>query len=74
MIYENFHNVDLEKIVDLKFAKEIWDKLHILYGNNNGEVKKRRKKKKKNKGALKKESQPKEINPHSVSPVADKEK
>lgn len=27
MIYGNLHNVDLEKIVNVEYAKEIWDKL-----------------------------------------------
>ena len=58
IIFENLHNANLEKVRDLKSAKEVWDRLHMLYGarsNNSGEeVEKRSKKKKKKKKRYKK--------------------
>ena len=32
MIYDSLHNKDLELIMDLDSAKEIWDRLHFMHG------------------------------------------
>ena len=32
VIYDNLHNKDLELIMDLTSAKEIWDRLHFIHG------------------------------------------
>lgn len=34
IICENLHIADIDKITDLKSAKETWDRLHMLYGAN----------------------------------------
>jgi len=50
-IYDNLHNLDLEKVVDLKSAKENWERLQALHegeSNTNG-----REKEEEEKGPLK---------------------
>jgi len=32
IIFKKLHNADLEKVGDLKYAKEVWDRLHMLFG------------------------------------------
>lgn len=42
-MYKNIHNKDLCRIIDLTFAKEIWDRLHLM----NAEARSNRAKKEK---------------------------
>ena len=51
MIFNNLHNKDLELIMDLTSAKEIWDRLHFMHGVDTKDCivkKEKRTKKKKN--------------------------
>ena len=51
MIFNNLHNKDLELIMDLTSAKEIWDRLHFMHGVDTKDCivkKEKRIKKKKN--------------------------
>lgn len=64
------HNIVLKKIPNLKYAKQMWDKLEILFGgdnNNNAEVEKKKMKK----DPQNKESQPEESHLPSTNGLAD---
>jgi len=56
IIYKNIHDYDLNRLVGLKYAKDMWDKLESIFGdgtnNNMKNEKRRRKNKKKNKKGL----------------------
>lgn len=66
IIYENLHNTNPKKPTDLKYTKDMWDRLVIILGgdrNKNGEVKKSRKK------INKKDSQKRESRPINEAPA-----
>ena len=49
-MFNNLHNKDLDTIIDLISAKEIWDRLQLMYeedSNNNVEKGKRKRKEEK---------------------------
>ena len=53
VIYNNLHNKDLELIMDLTSAKQIWDRLHFMHGVDTEDCifkKEKRMKKKKTSG------------------------
>jgi hypothetical protein len=52
VMYNNLHNKDLDTIIDLNSAKEIWDRLQLMHegetsSNSSVEKEKRKRKKKK---------------------------
>lgn len=70
IILENLHNADLEKVGDLKSTKEVWDRLHMLFGASynisDEDIEKSNKNKKKKKKSKKSNA--------SVEPIVQKEK
>lgn len=38
IIYENIHNANLEKITYMKYSKDIWKKLQVLYVHDNNKI------------------------------------
>jgi len=68
----------LKRLVGLKYAEEMWDKLESIFGdgtiNNMENEKKRNKKKNKKKGLQKQEAQPHESHPTNASDSIDDEK
>lgn len=82
IIYKKIHDVDLKRLVGLKHAKDMWDKIESIFGDGtrrNKENEKMRNKKKsknnnKNKGLKKQEAQPQESHSSSAHDLVDDEK
>ena len=68
VIYDNLHNKDLELIMDLTSAKEIWDRLNFMHGVDTEDciVKKEKRIKKKRNSCQKEDVQSNEV-PASVN-------
>lgn len=78
IIYKNLHDDDIKRILGLKHAKEMWDKIESIFGdgtNNKKEFEKKiNKNKSQKKNLQKQEYQPQESHSSSAHDLANDEK